>query len=120
MDPQLLDEGRRLADELTADPPPAVVLTGRVGYFSAGADLKVAPTLDADGQRAPLEARTPSRALIADGKVFAITADGTVYHVRALDARDGSELWRVRIPQESSTDPVDAAYDAGRVHGSGR
>ena len=51
MDPQLLDEGRRLADELAADPPAAVVLTGREGFFSAGVDLKVAPTLDADGQR---------------------------------------------------------------------
>jgi enoyl-CoA hydratase len=51
MDPQLLDEGRRLAEELVADPPAAVVLTGREGFFSAGVDLKVAPTLDADGQR---------------------------------------------------------------------
>jgi enoyl-CoA hydratase len=51
MDLQLLDEGHRLAEELAADPPDAVVLTGREGYFSAGADLKVAPTLDAAGQR---------------------------------------------------------------------
>jgi enoyl-CoA hydratase len=55
MDPQLLDEGRRVADELVADPPAAVVLTGREGFFSAGVDLKVAPTLDADGQRAMVE-----------------------------------------------------------------
>ena len=41
MDPHLLDEGRRVADELAADPPAAVVLTGREGFFSAGADLKV-------------------------------------------------------------------------------
>ena len=52
MDPQLLDEGARVAEELLAERPAAVVLTGREGYFSAGADLKVAPTLDADGQRA--------------------------------------------------------------------
>jgi enoyl-CoA hydratase len=55
MDPQLLEEGRRLAEELISDPPPAVVLTGREGFFSAGADLKIAPTLDADGQRGMVE-----------------------------------------------------------------
>ncbi len=55
MDPLLLEEGRRLADELVAEPPAAVVLTGREGFFSAGADLKVAPTLDADGQRGMVE-----------------------------------------------------------------
>ena len=55
MDPDLLEEGRRVADELAADQPAAVVLTGREGFFSAGADLKVAPTLDADGQRRMVE-----------------------------------------------------------------
>lgn len=55
MDPQLLDEGRRVADELASDPPAAVVLTGREGFFSAGLDLKVAPTLDPDGQRELVE-----------------------------------------------------------------
>ena len=55
MDPQLLEEGRRVADELASDPPAAVVLTGREGFFSAGLDLKVAPTLDADGQRGLVE-----------------------------------------------------------------
>jgi enoyl-CoA hydratase len=55
MDVELLGEGERLARELADDPPAAVVLTGREGFFSAGADLKVAPTLDADGQRAMVE-----------------------------------------------------------------
>ncbi len=55
MDLQLLEEGRRVADELVADPPAAVVLTGREGFFSAGLDLKIAPTLDADGQRAMVD-----------------------------------------------------------------
>jgi enoyl-CoA hydratase len=55
MDGQLLDEGHRVAEELAGDPPAAVVLTGREGFFSAGADLKVAPTLDAAGQRAMVE-----------------------------------------------------------------
>ena len=55
MDLQLLEEGRRVADELATDQPAAVVLTGREGFFSAGLDLKVAPTLDADGQRGMVE-----------------------------------------------------------------
>src|SRR5205823_11072331 len=37
---------------LTAVEPRAVVIVGREGFFSAGVDLKVAPTLDAAGQRA--------------------------------------------------------------------
>ena len=55
MDPELLEEGARLAGELAGDPPAAVVLTGREDFFSAGLDLKVAPTLDADGQRGMVE-----------------------------------------------------------------
>lgn len=55
MDGQLLDEGHRVAEELAGDPPAAVVLTGREGFFSAGADLKVAPSLDTAGQRAMVE-----------------------------------------------------------------
>lgn len=55
MDAELLEEGHRLAGELAAEPPAAVVLTGREGFFSAGADLKLAPTLDAAGQRAMVE-----------------------------------------------------------------
>ena len=55
MDPDLLAEGSRLAKELAAEPPAAVVLTGREGFFSAGLDLKIAPTLDAAGQRGMVE-----------------------------------------------------------------
>jgi enoyl-CoA hydratase/carnithine racemase len=51
LDPQLLSEARAVADELTASGPGAVVMTGREGFFSAGVDLKLVPTLDADGQR---------------------------------------------------------------------
>jgi enoyl-CoA hydratase len=51
MDPQLLDEGHGVLEVLRAEEPGAVVVTGRDGYFSAGVDLKVAPTLDRDGQR---------------------------------------------------------------------
>jgi enoyl-CoA hydratase len=52
LDPDLLEEGRATVDELLALEPNAVVLHGRPGFFSAGLDLKVTPTLDADGQRA--------------------------------------------------------------------
>lgn len=52
MNPELLEEGTAVVEKLRRDPPAAVVLTGIPGYFSAGLDLKVAPTLDADGQRA--------------------------------------------------------------------
>lgn len=52
MDLELLEEGRAVLDELRAAEPGAVVLTGRERFFSAGMDLKVAPTLDEQGQRA--------------------------------------------------------------------
>jgi enoyl-CoA hydratase len=51
LDPELLEDGHAVLGELAAAEPAAVVITGRDGFFSAGADLKVAPTLDAEGQR---------------------------------------------------------------------
>jgi enoyl-CoA hydratase len=51
MSPDMLADGRAALEELRGDEPAAVVLTGRPGFFSAGVDLKVAPTLDRDGQR---------------------------------------------------------------------
>jgi enoyl-CoA hydratase len=51
LDPALLHEGRCVLDELASAEARAVVLTGREGFFSAGVDLKVAPALDARGQR---------------------------------------------------------------------
>src|SRR4051812_17603889 len=51
MSPELLADGLAVTDELRADPPAAVVLTGLPGYFSAGLDLKMVPTLDEQGQR---------------------------------------------------------------------
>jgi enoyl-CoA hydratase len=56
MDHELLADGHAVLDELRAAEPDAVVLTGRPGFFSAGVDLKEAPTLDAAGQRAAVEA----------------------------------------------------------------
>jgi enoyl-CoA hydratase len=56
MDPELLGDARAALAELTAAEPAAVVLTGRPRFFSAGVDLKLAPTLDPDSQREMIEA----------------------------------------------------------------
>src|SRR5206468_12479851 len=50
-DLELLGQGRAVLDDLRDADPGAVVIVGRDGFFSAGVDLKVAPTLDRDGQR---------------------------------------------------------------------
>ena len=55
MNPELLYAGRAVAAELREADPGAVVIVGRERFFSAGVDLKVAPTLDADGQRDMVE-----------------------------------------------------------------
>ena len=55
MDLELLAAGHAVLDDLRRDEPDAVVLTGREGFFSAGVDLKLAPTLDAAGQRELVE-----------------------------------------------------------------
>jgi enoyl-CoA hydratase len=111
MDPQLLEEGKRLADELVADPPAAVVLTGREGFFSAGADLKIAPTLDADGQRGmveginrifaawygfprPVVAAVNGHA-IAGGLILALCAD---YRVGSTDGKYGLTELKAGLP----------------------
>jgi enoyl-CoA hydratase/carnithine racemase len=49
--PELLAEGAELVDRLRAELPAAVVITGSGRFFSGGVDLKLAPTLGADGQR---------------------------------------------------------------------
>jgi enoyl-CoA hydratase len=114
MDPQLLEEGHRLAQELAADPPPAVVLTGREGFFSAGADLKVAPTLDAEGQRGmveginkifagwygfprPVVAAVNGHA-IAGGLILALCAD---YRVGSREGRYGLTELKAGLPYPS-------------------
>lgn len=56
MDPGLLRDARAVLEELRGADPAAVVVTGRPGFFSAGVDLKVAPTLDPDGQRELVDA----------------------------------------------------------------
>jgi enoyl-CoA hydratase len=111
MDPQLLEEGSRVAEELLAERPAAVVLTGREGYFSAGADLKVAPTLDADGQRgmvaginaifagwysfpAPVVAAVNGHA-IAGGLILALCAD---YRIGSTQGKYGLTELKAGLP----------------------
>jgi enoyl-CoA hydratase len=55
MDRQLLEDAVATCEQLAAEKPAAVILTGREGFFSAGADLKVAPTLDAEAQAAMVD-----------------------------------------------------------------
>ena len=55
MDPGLLGDLISAAEALAAEAPGAIVLTGRPGFFSAGADLKLVPTLDAAGQKAMVD-----------------------------------------------------------------
>ena len=55
MDLELLEAGHAVLGDLAGRDPAAVVLAGREGFFSAGVDLKLAPTLDAAGQRAMVE-----------------------------------------------------------------
>ena len=51
LDRELLADGAAALDELRDPGPGAVVIVGRERFFSAGVDLKLAPTLDRDGQR---------------------------------------------------------------------
>lgn len=55
MDGELLEAGHAVLSDLAGREPGAVVLAGREGFFSAGVDLKYAPTLDEAGQRALVE-----------------------------------------------------------------
>jgi enoyl-CoA hydratase len=55
MDVTLLRELVAALQEVAADPPAALVLAGRPGFFSAGADLKAVPSYGPDDQRAMVE-----------------------------------------------------------------
>src|SRR5437660_3003681 len=55
MDRGLLADAIAACEQLAAEEPSAVVITGREGFFSAGADLKLAPTLDAEAQAAMVD-----------------------------------------------------------------
>jgi enoyl-CoA hydratase len=55
MDVQLLSEVVEAVETLAKSPPKALVLQGRPGFFSAGADLKAIPTYGPDEQRASVQ-----------------------------------------------------------------
>ena len=111
LDLQLLDEGHAALVELEASRPGAVVIVGREGFFSAGVDLKLAPTLDPDGQRAMVEGINRLFAgwygfprpvvcavnghAIAGGLILALCGD---YRVGPTEGRFGLTELRVGIP----------------------
>jgi enoyl-CoA hydratase len=122
MDPGLLADAVAATEDIAAAEPGAVVLTGRPGFFSAGADLKLVPTLDADGQRAmvdginglcmtwyglprPVVCAVNGHA-IAGGLVFALCAD---YRVAAADGRYGLTELRAGVPYPTMAIAVVAA-----------
>jgi enoyl-CoA hydratase len=55
MDVELLGELVAAVDRVAADPPAALVLSGRPGFFSAGADLKAVPGYGPAEQRAMVD-----------------------------------------------------------------
>jgi enoyl-CoA hydratase len=111
IDLRLLEEGHAALEELRADPPGAIVLTGSDGFFSAGVDLKVAPTLDRrqQGQMVaginrifagwygfprPVVCAVNGHA-IAGGLILALCAD---YRVGATEGRLGLTELRAGFP----------------------
>jgi enoyl-CoA hydratase len=122
MDPELLADSIAATEEVAALDAGAVVVTGRPGFFSAGADLKVVPTLDAAGQRAmvdginglciawyglprPVVCAVNGHA-IAGGLVFALCGD---YRVAAADGRYGLTELRAGVPYPTMAIAVVAA-----------
>jgi enoyl-CoA hydratase len=55
MDVTLLQDLVAALDEIASEPPPALVLAGRPGFFSAGADLKAVPSYGPGEQRAMVD-----------------------------------------------------------------
>src|SRR3954468_22491186 len=111
MDVGLLDEIAAAVDRVAADPPRALVLAGRPGFFSAGADLKAIPHYGPDEQRrsiaginrmalgvyalpCPVVAAITGHA-IAGGFVLALTAD---HRVASTVGRYGLTEVKVGVP----------------------
>ena len=111
MDIALLDEVAAALEALAPSPPGAVVLTGRPGCFSAGADLKAVPGYGPDerramvrginrmaiaayGLRCPMVAAVTGHA-IAGGMVLALCAD---YRIAAREGRYGLTEVQVGVP----------------------
>jgi enoyl-CoA hydratase/carnithine racemase len=111
LDPELLYEGHQAVEELAGAAPGAVVLTGCDGFFSAGVDLKLVPTLDEEGQRTmvaginrlfsawygfprPVVCAVNGHA-IAGGLILALCGD---YRVGAADGKLGLTEARAGVP----------------------
>jgi enoyl-CoA hydratase len=122
MDVALLDELVAALDGVAADPPAAVVLAGRPGFFSAGADLKAVPSYGPDEQRAmvnginamalgvyglpcPVVGAITGHA-IAGGMVLAICTD---LRVAASEGRYGLTEVKVGVPYPQAAIGVIAA-----------
>ena len=111
MNVEFLDEVVAALDMIADDPPKAVVLAGRPGFFSAGADLKAVPAYGPDEQRrmvtginrmtlttyglpCPVVAAITGHA-IAGGFVLALCAD---YRVASDQGQYGLTEVKVGVP----------------------
>ena len=111
MDTGLLGEIVQAVGEAAADPPAALVIAGREGVFSAGADLKAVPAYGPEQQRemvhainamslgayglpCPVVAAVTGHA-IAGGMVLALCAD---LRVASSDGRYGLTEVKVGVP----------------------
>ena len=111
LDPELLAAGAAAAKQLAAERPAAVVIAGSGGFFSAGIDLKLAPTLSGAEQGAivgainelfyswysldlPVVAAVTGHA-VAGGLILALCGD---HRVGSLAGRYGLTELRVGAP----------------------
>jgi enoyl-CoA hydratase len=111
MSVEFLDELVQSLKGLAADPPAALVIAGREGFFSAGVDLKEVPTYGPEQQRravvninrmvlgtyglpCPVVAAITGHA-IAGGMVFALCAD---HRVASVEGRYGLTEIKVGVP----------------------
>jgi enoyl-CoA hydratase len=111
MNVELLTELVSCLEGLAGDPPAAVVMTGRPGFFSGGADLKAVPTYGPEEQRQMVEGINqmviatyglPSPVVmavtghaIAGGLVLALCSD---YRIASDAGRYGLTEIKVAVP----------------------
>lgn len=122
MDVTLLEAIVKAVHGLVADPPSALVIAGRDGFFSAGADLKLVPNYGPDEQRAmvhgindmalgvyalpcPVVAAVTGHA-IAGGLVLALAAD---LRIASTEGRYGLTEVKVGVPYPQAAIGVVAA-----------
>ena len=137
MNPELVEEIIAAAGALAESLPDAVVIIGRDGFFSAGLDLNIVPTLDAKGQAEmimginrmvaawygfdrPVVGAINGHA-IAGGIVLALCAD---YRVGSKEGKLGLTETRVGVPYpvnalavvKAELSPPAARYLVMRAH----